>query len=267
MDLEAALRHMGRTATRRDLIALGSTDRELARAVESGRLHRVRKGVYAAPLLADGRAQAMRLRGSLTCVSLLRSHGVWVPPDDKRLHVRLPKSARPPSSAQVVAHWARHRRPESIAGALGRMLACAGTEWTVAAADSALHLGLLSEAELMTLPRVVRARADGRCESGGESLVRQRLAARRIRCAPQVQIADVGRVDLLVGDRLVLEVDGFEFHGTRDAFERDRERDRRLVALGYVVIRVTMNQVLHDWARVERAILAIVRSRRHRWPR
>ena len=39
--------------------------------------------------------------------------------------------------------------------------------------------------------------------------------------------------------RLIVELDGFATHGTRRAFERDRERDRRLTAAGRRVIRLT----------------------------
>jgi very-short-patch-repair endonuclease len=43
--------------------------------------------------------------------------------------------------------------------------------------------------------------------------------------------------------RLVVEVDGFAFHGGRDAFEHDRARDAELHAHGYRVIRVTWRQL------------------------
>jgi very-short-patch-repair endonuclease len=43
--------------------------------------------------------------------------------------------------------------------------------------------------------------------------------------------------------RLVVEIDGFEFHGDRLAFERDRARDAKLVALGFRVIRFTWPQL------------------------
>jgi very-short-patch-repair endonuclease len=39
--------------------------------------------------------------------------------------------------------------------------------------------------------------------------------------------------------KLVVEVDGYEFHKDRKAFERDRERDATLTAAGYRVIRIT----------------------------
>jgi len=46
--------------------------------------------------------------------------------------------------------------------------------------------------------------------------------------------------------RLVVETDGRGTHLTRAAFERDRDRDARLVALGYRVLRFTERQVTAD---------------------
>ena len=43
--------------------------------------------------------------------------------------------------------------------------------------------------------------------------------------------------------RLVVEVDGFAYHASRAAFERDRLRDAELQAAGYRVIRVTWSQI------------------------
>jgi very-short-patch-repair endonuclease len=40
-------------------------------------------------------------------------------------------------------------------------------------------------------------------------------------------------------ERLIVEVDGYRFHGHRAAFERDRRRDRTLRAAGYDIIRIT----------------------------
>jgi hypothetical protein len=45
--------------------------------------------------------------------------------------------------------------------------------------------------------------------------------------------------------RLIDELDGFATHGTRPAFEDDRERDRILQAAGWRVVRITWRQ-LHD---------------------
>jgi very-short-patch-repair endonuclease len=43
--------------------------------------------------------------------------------------------------------------------------------------------------------------------------------------------------------RLVVEVDGYRYHGHRGAFERDRRRDQELAAAGYRVIHVTWLQL------------------------
>jgi very-short-patch-repair endonuclease len=52
------------------------------------------------------------------------------------------------------------------------------------------------------------------------------------------------KVDALWPDlRLVVEVDGYEFHGDRDSFESDRARDAVLVAHGYRVLRFTARQL------------------------
>ena len=43
--------------------------------------------------------------------------------------------------------------------------------------------------------------------------------------------------------RLVVEVDGYAAHGTKAAFEGDRERDAELAASGWRVVRVTWAQL------------------------
>jgi hypothetical protein len=42
---------------------------------------------------------------------------------------------------------------------------------------------------------------------------------------------------------LIVELDGYETHGTRQAFERDRARDRALQAQGWRVLRITWRQL------------------------
>jgi very-short-patch-repair endonuclease len=46
--------------------------------------------------------------------------------------------------------------------------------------------------------------------------------------------------------KLVVEVDGYAFHGHRRAFERDRRKDAALVAAGYRVIRITWLQLTNE---------------------
>lgn len=60
--------------------------------------------------------------------------------------------------------------------------------------------------------------------------------------------------------KLVVELDSFEFHGTRGAFERDRERDTKLQLEEFRPIRVTHRRIKRDAAGLEadiRSFLAL----------
>ncbi len=245
----------------------------LTAALRRGEVLRPRHGWYALPSLDAATIAEVRAGGVVSCVTLLDALGVWVPPRIGPPHIAIPRNAagRHPCRGAVV-HWsgepaAQTTTRDSVAGALRNAARCCGVELAVASADSALRAGLLSHRDLASLPAAVRRRVDPRCESGGESVVRQRLRARGIRFEMQVAIGRVGRVDFVVGERLVIEVDGYAYHGTREAFERDRARDLALVEQGRLVIRVSQRQVVDEWPRIEHAVLAIVRSGRHRWPR
>jgi very-short-patch-repair endonuclease len=57
---------------------------------------------------------------------------------------------------------------------------------------------------------------------------------------------------------LVVELDGYSAHGGRSAFEADRERDVRLTALGFVVLRFTWRS-LADSSRVASMLQEVLR--------
>ena len=58
--------------------------------------------------------------------------------------------------------------------------------------------------------------------------------------------------------RVIVETDSHRHHGTRAAFERDRERDARLTAAGYRVVRFTWRQVIEQPAFVAGVILSLL---------
>lgn len=60
--------------------------------------------------------------------------------------------------------------------------------------------------------------------------------------------------------RVIVELDGAAVHGTRRAFERDREKDRLLMADGWRVVRVTWRQLRDDPAAVVGDLRAILRG-------
>jgi very-short-patch-repair endonuclease len=161
-----------------------------------------------------------------------------------------------------------------VVDALADAVQCQSEEYAVVVIDSALNKGLVTLRELEDafgrLPRrYLRAlnRADARSESGTETLVRMRLRALGIRVSIQVRISGVGRVDLLIGDRFVIECDSREFHTAEDRYRADRRRDRTLIGLHYLPMRLTYEMVMFDWPETERVILTRIAQRDHLWPR
>jgi very-short-patch-repair endonuclease len=86
---------------------------------------------------------------------------------------------------------------------------------------------------------------------------------------PQVNAVINGHeVDTLWPDsNLVLEVDGFAWHGDRIAFEADRLRDAELAARGYTVIRVTWRQLTERPQEVVARLAAALATRSARLAR
>jgi very-short-patch-repair endonuclease len=78
---------------------------------------------------------------------------------------------------------------------------------------------------------------------------------------PQVNVYAAGlQVDFLfAAARLVVETDGFRYHRTRAAFERDRERDQELAVAGYRVLRFTYRQIVEDAAVVAKTLSHVAR--------
>jgi very-short-patch-repair endonuclease len=58
--------------------------------------------------------------------------------------------------------------------------------------------------------------------------------------------------------RVIVEVDGYETHGTRDSFESDRARDRALTATGWHVVRVTWRQLRAEPEAIVRDLRALL---------
>jgi very-short-patch-repair endonuclease len=60
--------------------------------------------------------------------------------------------------------------------------------------------------------------------------------------------------------RLIVELDGHASHGTGQAFERDRARDRALHAAGWRVLRVTWRQLHEDAEQIADDLRALLGS-------
>jgi len=92
-----------------------------------------------------------------------------------------------------------------------------------------------------------------------EALMRDLCDANAIR-RPEVNVRVEGsEVDFFWrAERLIVETDGHETHGTRAAFERDRAKDARLTALGYRVVRFTYRQLVYERPLVVATLLALL---------
>jgi very-short-patch-repair endonuclease len=267
--------YLGIYSTRR-LRALGLARHHVRTAVEDRRLVRIRPGWFSASDAVPDAISAVRLGGVLTATSGSRHLGLWTL-GDERIHILVPRNAsRHRLGAAVVSlnqplclHWSKAAlaRDVPVADALQILVDsdhCMSRATTVALADSAMNLGLLGiDVVEAALPKLAPW-CDPASQSGTESIVRIGLRRRGVSVQIQVWIEGVGFVDLLVGDRLVIECDSASYHeGYRS--ERDYERDQELMRQGYLVLRLKYRQVVHEWARIEALILAVVRARRHRW--
>lgn len=64
----------------------------------------------------------------------------------------------------------------------------------------------------------------------------------RVQVAGQTYFIDVA----VPASRLAIEADGYEFHSSREAFERDRSRQNQLIISGWKVLRFTWRQLHED---------------------
>lgn len=243
--------------------------------LSSGTVHRVRRGWYDLPDADSAVLSAVASGGVLTCVSALRFHGVWVPPSET-IHARPARDCMNlAAGVQQCAMGRRFPAPvlavDPVALSLRAASGCLSREYLTAAVDSAIESRQVTRRDLDRSLWWATGRAHevlGRtdwAQSGTESLVRQRLRGLHLRVRTQVAIDGVGRVDLLVGDRLVIETDSAAHHSGVEAYREDRRRDLVLASLGYRVLRLSWEQVMLDWPAVVGAILRIVDAGEHRW--
>lgn len=288
ISVTTVLRRAGGAAAFAAFDRAGIARAEVLAATRRGTAVRVRNGWFADPDAAADVVRAVRVGGIATSSTVARLRGVWAPTSD-RLHVRVSSNAarlRSPHDRTIALDAARHGvcvhyraridgtiGRDALTTSLGEMFACAPAYEAIAAVESAIerreldpgHLGAVRRA-MPPGRRVLLDRLDLAAQSGLESKVRLLLQSRRVRFRSQAPIDGVGSVDLLVGDRLVIEVDGWAFHNSREEFENDRRRDFELVTRGYLVLRMSYRQVAHDWGRSSAGILALLSRGEHRWP-
>ncbi len=272
----AALGGFARTS---QLADAGVSRTTLRRAVDAGAMERLREGVYAHPgVSGDARVAALH-GGMVGCISAARALGLWVMPFTG-VHVMLAMRGRAHShpGCECVAH--RTTRPIVLGGrsgvgdALLSVLGCQGEEAFVTSLESALRQRRLSANQLTRLRRRMPAarrwlldfaRADA--DSGLETLLRFRLHAYGVEMRSQVAIPGVGRVDFVLGDRLIIEVDGRGNHADRPRRHKDLVRDAIAAGLGFETLRFDYAMIMHDWPTVRSTVLAKLAAGAHMSPR
>lgn len=247
------------------------TARQISSLVGQG--HLIRAGRY---YLTEGTDEAVvaALTAGVrpTCLTAARHYGLWVPPV-VGWHVYARRERAIPT--RWVGHGWNHAWPEpdpvaSPALMLEHAGRCLDPLDVGILADSALREGHLHAADIAAIRRTA-PRAVGRvldrvstlAESGTETKVRLFFQLRRVPVRAQVQIPGIGRVDLLVGRRWIIECDSRAHHTGATVYAYDRARDFSATEQGYITTRLTYGMVFGQWDATTSRLTRIVRSRQH----
>jgi very-short-patch-repair endonuclease len=266
---QLAKRELG-ILTTEELLAAGLSPAGISRRAKAGRLHRLHHGVYAVGHTALSREArllaAVKACGEGAVLSHQSAAELWdlSPPCPGPSHVTIPIARNPGRNRQITVHRSRTLRP-----------ADATRRNRIPVTTPARTLRDLKR----TLPRDQWQAALDRARSRGldvgsvvdEEPTRSALERKFLRLcrrhripAPEVN-ERIGAfvVDFLWADRrLIAEVDGYEFHRDRQAFEVDRARDAELTRRGYRVLRFTYRQVTREPSRVARTLRDLMVARR-----
>jgi very-short-patch-repair endonuclease/predicted transcriptional regulator of viral defense system len=269
-----ATRQHGVVATRQ-LAALGLSQRAVSHRAAAGRLHRVHRGVYAVghPVLTvNGRRMAAVLAAGPGAVLSHASAAALReirPTSATRIDVTVRSAGGRTRRSGLRIHRMPSLRADEITDHQGiRVTTPARTLLDLASSLPRRALErALDEAEIKqlydrtSLDALARTHAGERGarrlqralnEDGDPTLTDSELEElmlalcddhRLERPKPQAWVAGL-RVDFLfTASRLVVETDGYRYHRTRRAFERDRERDGILARAGYRTLRFTHRQL------------------------
>lgn len=257
----------------KQLYSLGLSDRQVRKRLSACSLHRLHRGVYAVghlPLTQEGRWLAAVLASGEGAVLSHQAAGeLWrLQPQGKgrAIDVIVPKTSGRRPRIDIAIHRVTELRPQE------RTLHCRIPVTTLArtlfdlatilprrklerAMDEAERLGISTEDDLDEIVSAHFGRAGAGAlrtllneHRAGSTATRndfeERFLAlcRRYRL-PQPDV-NVPLLDYVVdflwaSSRLIVEVDGRATHGTRRAFQADRDRDGRLAVAGYHVLRFT----------------------------
>ncbi|SEJ15327.1 type IV toxin-antitoxin system AbiEi family antitoxin domain-containing protein [Demequina mangrovi] len=285
MDPVEAVAALGGCARRGQLLRRGLTDPQLLDAVRAGSLTRPHRGCYALPDAPYAAVRARVMSAQLTCISaavamdlpaLVPSGGLHVAVPWDRGIVRGDRRLKVPTTVHRLPRALRHGVDALCVDAatlIDHLGACVGPAPQLTVVDAALNRGLVRIGDLWALtgtgPRRrawLAAHADALSQSPGETLARLELREAGFAVVSQAPIRGVGHVDLLVDDRVVVEVDGETYHSSPEAQAEDARRDAVLAAAGIPRVRIpyatVRDQPGRTTAEVRVQLAAYERSRR-----
>lgn len=258
------------------LMALGLTKHQIAVLVREGSYRRIGHGWLAAESVPDWQRSVLARGLRPTCVSAAKLHGLWTPLYEG-VHVFRRRGSEAVLGPGMLRHlpepraWPDDEPLAPLATTLRHAVSCVGVADAAILFESAWNLKLLDMAEiasiLLTLPKRYRRplmRLRSTAESGTETRVRWWFEARGIAVRSQVRVPVVGRVDLLVGQGWVIECDSRAHHTGTERYAEDRRRDLELRRLGYLVTRLTWDQVFLAGASTRTALWEILQRGEHR---
>lgn len=274
--LHGMLVHRGGVVLRDDVLAAGFGVALLRAFIVAGHAELLRRRWVALRNAPEELRIAARAGVRLTCTSLARRRGWWMPEGvAPLLHVQVsPRASRPIVPADCVLHWARPLVPSprsllaSMEDALQHIAVCLPRDLALVLWESAARAERIAPDAMRMIAwssataRDLAAQMTGLSDSGLETLVVAPLRRWGLRVRQQIVLA--GRpVDLLIGDRLVIQLDGWEFHSSAAQRSKDIAHDAELRLRGYTVLRFSYAQVVHDWPAVEAVIRRALAARLH----
>ncbi|WP_460781732.1 DUF559 domain-containing protein [Microbacterium shaanxiense] len=254
------------------LRAQGVSRTALEREVDAGHLIRIRRGWVATKDADPVLVAAARTGVVVTCISQAARLDLWVHEKPDRFHVGADPHGSGGKTERAHVHWSEPmlpRHPDALVDPIENVLAlvadCEPFERALATWESALNKGLVTVAGLAEYPwkgaaRNLLNRASPFADAGTETYIRERLGWLKLRLLIQTWIAG-HRVDVLIGGRLVLQIDGKHHVGAQRS--EDIRHDAELRLMGYHVIRVSYQQLMHDWPAVQDLIMRAVAQGLH----
>ena len=277
-EVAARLAQAQRGAVKRgQLLAAGVSRHTLERRAKLGDLHRRHRGVYIvghlAPVPMANEWAAILACGAGALISHRSAAHLWsiVPEAPCGVDVTLVgRRCRPKEGVRVhgtarIDRRDTRRKDGILLTAPARTLIDLAADGDDGALTRGLAearvLGLLSDGELEAAldragPRrgvgTLRALLRNETERGFTRSEGERRMSKLVRAAGLPEPLVNSRLEGYIVDflwpecRLIVEVDGYRYHGHRGAFERDRRKDMALLAAGYRVMRVTWRQLRNE---------------------